>query len=146
MLDWLGRLLGGAAHRAEAGLLSLVHLALAGLASVIEFVFKDVSREWTRFIHSGEQFAKSVLAHVHQVYAWLHRVITYDIPHFAHTAWWWVTHPGDLSKILGWHLVAWLEDHAWDVAHWLGGFVTSLIVRNARRVVQVAEHIIAAVL
>lgn len=146
MLGWIERLLGAAGRGISAGILSLLHLGLSGIASVIEFVFGDVTRAWTNLVHTGRDFADSVIRHAEELYRWINRIITYYIPRFAYTAWWWVTHPDSLVQVLGWYIVSWLESKADQVAYYLGGFLLSLMLRNMRDVARLAERIISAVL
>lgn len=65
---------------------------------------------------------------------------------WGYTAWWWVTHLPSLAEALVFHLAAAIERHAWELARLLGTFLTALVVRNARRLAQLAEQILAAVL
>lgn len=65
---------------------------------------------------------------------------------WAYVAWWWITHPASLAERLVFHMAAAIERHAWALARLLGTFLTALVLHNARRVVQLAEQILAAVL
>lgn len=146
MLGWLERLFGSIGGRVDRAIAALIRAGLSGIAVAVEFVFTDVTRQWTDMVNDARDFATSLVVHAVQVWKTLHEILTYWIPHYAFTAWWWVTHPASLVSILGWHIVRWLEDHAWEAAHWLGGFVTALVLRNTRTVAHLAESIISAVL
>lgn len=146
MLRWLERLFGGIGGRVDRTIAALIRAGLSGIAAAVEFVFTDVTREWTQLVNDARGFARWTGEHARGIYNALHEILTYWIPRYAFTAWWWVTHPASLVSILGWHIVRWLEDNAWDVAHWLGGFVTAVILRNPRRVAHAVEQIIAAIL
>jgi hypothetical protein len=65
---------------------------------------------------------------------------------WAYVAWWWITHLDRLAEALVFHLAASIERHAWELAGLLGRFLTALVLHNARRLVQLAEQILAAVL
>lgn len=65
---------------------------------------------------------------------------------WAYVAWWWITHLPNLAEALVFHLAASIERHAWELAKLLGTFLTALVLHNARRIVQLAETILAAVL
>lgn len=65
---------------------------------------------------------------------------------WGYTAWWWITHPASLAESLVFHMAAAIERHAWELARLLGTFLTALVLRNARRLVQLAEQILAAVI
>lgn len=146
MLKWLERLFAGTAGRVDRAIAALIQAGLSGIATAVEFVFTDVTRQWTDLVNDAKDLAHWLGQHARGIYDTLREILTYWIPHFAFTAWWWVTHPSSLTQILGWHLVAWLEAHAWEVAHWLGGFVTSLVLRNPRRFAHAVEQIITAIL
>lgn len=65
---------------------------------------------------------------------------------WAYVAWWWITHLDRLAEALVFHLAASIERHAWELARLLGTFLTALVLHNARRLILLAEQIIAAVL
>ena len=65
---------------------------------------------------------------------------------WAYVAWWWVTHLDRLAEAMVFHLAASIERHAWQLARLLGTFLTALVLHNARRLVVLAEQILAAVL
>jgi hypothetical protein len=146
VLNWLRNLLDSAARGIGDGADKLARAAAAGIASVFAYVSGDVSDAWDTLERAAdglEQYLTEVLAeHTRE----LIRLFTYDIPHFAETAWWWVTHPAQLAEALGWHLVRWLEDNAWTAADYLGQFALALILRNVRRIAHLAEHVITAIL
>lgn len=72
--------------------------------------------------------------------------IWHDLTKWGYTAWWLVTHPDQLAELLIFHIVASLEAHAWQVARLLGTFTLALIRANLRRIAQLAEDVITAVL
>lgn len=65
---------------------------------------------------------------------------------WAYVAWWWITHLDSLAEKMVFHIAAAIERHAWALARLLGTFLTALVLHNARRVVALAETILAAVL
>lgn len=65
---------------------------------------------------------------------------------WGYTAWWWITHLESLAEAMIWHLAAAIERHAWQLGARMGQFVTALVLHNTRRLVQLAETILAAVL
>ena len=69
-----------------------------------------------------------------------------DLLKWGYTAWYYITHPDKLAPLLFDPLITLLEVNAWRVGQRLGQFTLALIVHNARRVAQVAEAIITAVL
>lgn len=62
------------------------------------------------------------------------------------TAWWWITHLDKLADAMIFHIAASLEKNAWQLADQLGQFVLALLLRNAKRVLQLLESIVSAVL
>lgn len=146
MLSWLERLFGSVGGRVDRAIAALLRAGLSGIAAAVEFVFTDVTREWTQLVNDAKGLAHWMDLHARGIYDVLREILTWWIPHYAFVGWWWVTHPSSFAQILGWHLIRWAEDNAWDVAHWLGGFVTAVILRNPRRVAHAVEQIIASIL
>jgi hypothetical protein len=146
MLGWLSGIIRKGVHLLGEGAGDLGSLALQGITAVVSFIFGDVGSAWDDMVtawHYLQQVGSALDGHV---VAALIRLITYDIPHYAMQAFWWVTHPAQLAETLGWHLVRFLEDNAWTAAGYLGKFILALILRNAGRVARLAEDIITAIL
>jgi len=138
LLYWVPRIFGwidAVYHRAISAVEHLARLAWG----------------WVRALESDVQ--RWILALYH--WAWQHVYLPLRayadwlwarIKAWAYVAYWWITHPAKLAELLLWPLVAALEAAAWDVARVLGTFTTALIVRNVRRVAQLIETVLAAVL
>ena len=146
MLSWLRDLWRGAEHLGEAALHGAGALATGALAAVLGVLTGNVFAAWQQLERALRYLETVGGSWVEDITSHLIRVITYDIPHFAMTAFWWVTHPDALAEALFWHLVRQLEDRAWQAAEYLGQFALALVTRNAGRLARLAEHIIAAVL
>jgi hypothetical protein len=146
VLRWLEHTIGGWVGHVADPIRHFVGDALGGLAALVAFVFSDVTRAWDDLLATGHDLELGAWLFGDQVYRKLAEIIRHYIPRFAFTAWWWVTHPASLTEILGWYLLAWLERQAWTAARYLGEFVAALITKNARRVAELAETILAAVL
>lgn len=146
MLRWLERIVSEIGGRIPGPVRSLIHIATGGLAALIDLVFGNVAGAWEELARAGEGLEHFLARHIDAVYGALRRIITYDIPHFAMTAWWWTTHPHQLADQLYWHIVYWLEQRAWSTAQYLGEFALALLMHNARRVLHLLEVIVAAVL
>lgn len=146
LVNWVKSLFAQGAAGVTAAVRSMISLAVGGLAAIIDTLTGNVTGAWTDLRdglhgswHATDAFEGSVARH-------LVRIITHDIPRYAYQSWWLLTHPRQLAKHLGWHLVRWLEDNAWSVAGHLGAFSVSLVARNPRRMAHVAEHIITSIL
>jgi hypothetical protein len=146
MLGWLRGIIAKGAGLLGQGLSDLGNLALEGVTSVISFIFGDVGSAWDDMTTAWHFLSTLGSRLLWDLTAGLWHVITYDIPHYAMTAWWWVNHPAQLADVLGWHLVRFLEERAWAVAEYLGEFILALLLRNVRRVALLAEHILTAIL
>lgn len=146
MIRWLEHLISGAGRAVASPISRLIGWAVGGLTAILDSIFGDVTTAWkdaTGAAHALEVMTDHFGA---GVFSALHRLITYDIPHFAMTAWWWITNPHQLASVLYWHVIYWLEQRAWDTGRYLGEFLTSLILHNMRRVAHLLEAILAAVL
>lgn len=146
MLGWLWRVITTPIRLLDQGAHDLASLALRGLAAVISYVFRDVTRAWSDFTHVWDAFASVTERWLGGIEAKLRLIIEHWLPRFAITAWWWVTHPDRLAEVLFWWIIRYLEKYAWQAAEHLGEFFTALWLRNLRRTLHLAETILAAVL
>lgn len=77
---------------------------------------------------------------------WAFITATYrDLLKWGWVAWWWITHLASLAEAMIFFIARAMEKYAWELAGMLGRFVVSLIVRNARKIAEVAESIVVAV-
>lgn len=146
MLSWLDRIWHGAEGLIGSGVHAAASLATRGIAAVLSWLTGNVSDAWTDLERAAGYEERELGGWIDDVTGHLWRIITYDIPHYAMTAYWWVTHPADLADVLTWHAVRFLEDHADQAAEYLGRFALALVLRNSRQLVHLAERIIEAVL
>jgi hypothetical protein len=146
LLRWLEHLVSSIGRHIPSPIRTLIHLATGGLAALVDLVFGNVDGAWEELAKAGQGLEHFISKHADAIYAALRRIITYDIPHFAMTAWWWTTHPHQLADQLYWHIVYWLEQRAWSTGQYLGEFALSLLMHNARRFIHALEVIVAAVL
>jgi hypothetical protein len=109
-------------------------------------VYHDVTSAWDDLLHTAEGIETGAWHLGRAVWRQFNRVLTYWVPHFAMTAWWWVTHPDQLALVLFWWTLHYLERFAWTAAQYLGEFALALVMRNLRRFLHLAEEILAAVL
>jgi hypothetical protein len=129
-------------HWALAALHKLKHWALAW----IDRLLKDLARLKTLAWHWIITLYHWAWAHIYVPLFNYARWLEKWLRKWGYTAWWYVTHPASLAALLFWPLVKLLEDNAWAAARVLGTFTLALATRNARRLAQLAEDIIAAVL
>lgn len=146
MLNWLRSFFGGIGGGVAAGVLNIVQGAVNAIAAVIDTVFGHVLAGWKELARWAETAAHLEDKMLAELFKHVWQIVTHDIPAWAWTAWWWVTHPDKLAAVLFWHLIRLLEDNAWIVAGILGKFVLALILRNARRVAGALEQIVTAIL
>lgn len=146
MLSWVKHVISSFFGGIDQGIRDFVDALLSGIAGVLDTLFSDVTRAWHDFTHSIALWATEAGRYLDAVYHQLERIITYDLPHFAYTAWWWVTHTAELAEVLFWHLLALLEKYAWTAARYLGAFFLALIWHNLDEFVAVIEYVIDAVL
>lgn len=146
MLNWLLGTIGGWFSSVGSAVYNFVKTLLAGITGVLDLIFGRVGSAWDELVNSARSVESMIHSYASSVWNVLDRILTYYIPTFAMTAWWWVTNPDALAQVLLWHLVKWLEVWAWSVAQYLGEFILALLVRNLRRVALLVETILAAVL
>lgn len=146
MLNWIRQFFGNPLGTLDSTVRAVVQAVVSGLAGVIDTVFGRVTGAWGDLERAVEAGALAADHWALAVFRQLHQIITYDIPVFARTAWWWVTHPGQLARMMFWDLLRLLENNAWTAAHYLGTFAVSLILRNPRRIARAAEAVLAAIL
>lgn len=146
MLNWLRGIISGIGGAVSSGISDAVSAVISALAAVVDFVFKDVLDAWTGLAKAWHDFDVLTGAWIPEVVRLFTRILTYDIPHFAYTAWWWTTHPDQLASVLYWYLIGYLEERAWATAGYLGEFITALIARNLRRVALLIEDILHAII
>jgi hypothetical protein len=145
-ISWIGGVVGRAGRAVASGVSDLVHTAVGGLISLLGSLFGNVSGAWDELTtaaagleHAAETFGRGC-------WRQFDVILHHWIPKYAFTAWWWVTHPEQLSDALFWHLVRWLERRAFTAARYLGGFAAALLIHNLRQVLALIEDVIAAVL
>lgn len=68
------------------------------------------------------------------------------LTHAGATMWHYFTHLADFAEVLFWHILASLENHAWDAGKYLGRFFMSLFFHNAVRFASLIEDIVDAIL
>lgn len=146
MPGWLENILDLAEKLLPAPISHVISGTIGGILSVLNAVTGNVTGAWHELaiafdaLRAGHFELLTTLENV------LASIIGHWIPHYAITAWWWVTHPDQLAQQLSLYTVKWLEQQAWTIAPYLGRFVLALIVRNVRRWLPVVEHIITAIL
>jgi hypothetical protein len=135
---WIPRLI----HDLAAAALALWHginwvwsHAVALINDLRKLAWKWINDLWHLVLRDVWAPLKAFADHLY------HLILTW-----AYVAWWWITHLPSLAEAMIFHLAASLERHAWELARLLGGFLTALVLHNVRRVVQLAETILAAVL
>lgn len=146
MLNWARSLLGSAASAGLGALRSLLDAAIAGITSVLDTVFGNVFSAWHDLARAAEIAAIATGHYTEWTYDHLRHLVGHDIPVYAQTAFWWVTHPEQLARVLFWHLVRMAEDNAFTVARYLGSFAISLAWHHADELAKTAEDIIDAIL
>lgn len=146
MLSWLVNTVGGWLGSVGSAVVNFVRSVVGGVVGLLDFIFGRVGSAWDDLVTAVKTLAGVVHEYTVSVWQVLHRIMTYYIPVFAMTAWWWVTNPDALAQVLLWHLLKWLEAWAWTVAQYLGEFILALLVRNLRRIALLVETIVAAVL
>lgn len=146
MPDWLRAAIDAAERLVPSPVLDVISFTAAALGAIFGSLTGNVSDAWHELA-----VAFDVLRGVH--FDWsgdllgvLERIILHWIPRYAITAWWWLTHPLELGRILVLYVVHWLEQEAWTIAPYLGKFTLALIVRNIRRILPLVEAIVTAVL
>lgn len=146
MLNWLFHTLPRIIAGIPSAVVNFINTVVGGVAGLLDIIFGHVGRAWDDLATAVGDFAADVRTYVSSVWNELDKIITYYIPHFAMTAWWWVTHPDALAQLLFWYVIKWLEYYAWTAAKYLGEFILALIVRNLRRILLLAETIVTAIL
>ena len=146
MVNWLRSIWGFITGGVTAAVQAFVHALISGIAIVLDFIFGNVKGAWGELVTAARDLASG--AHVLSSAVWnqLDKIITYYIPFYAYTAWWWVTNLDSLALVLLWHLLKWLEHYAWTAAQYLGEFTLALILRNLRRLALLVETIVTAVI
>lgn len=146
MVNWLKGIWSTITGGVSSVIQAFVHALVNGIALVLDFIFGNVKGAWVSLVDAYHDIVTGVHTFVSAVWNELNLIITYYIPTYAFTAWWWVTHLDDLALVLLWHVLKWLEHYAWTAALYLGEFILALIVRNIRRIMLLAETIVTAVL
>lgn len=120
-------------------------------------VWKGIRYAWAtavRLFNDAIGFAERI---VDDVIGWVQRdvwkplrdladLLWRDLLKWGWTAWWWITHPADLAKMLLAYLIKAAEDAFWSVATPAGTFALRLVLANARRFAILIEDIVRAVL
>lgn len=146
MFDWLTRTAGRYWHDVTSSVSGFVHTVVGGIASLLSSLFGNVSRAWDDMVHGARDLEVSALAFAASCWMKFSEITDHFIPDWAYKAWWWVTHPEALAAMLLWHLVAALERNAFAAAQYLGEFALHLVLRSLRRLLHLAEAVLAAVL
>jgi hypothetical protein len=146
VLDWLRRTVSGLWGGITDAVKDFVHTIVGGLMGALGFLFHDVTAKWSELVQAAEELEAGAWMLGRSLWHQLARIVTYDIPHYAMTAWWWVTHQDQLASVLFWWILRYLEERAWTAAQYLGEFFTALALRNLRRFLHLMETILVAVL
>lgn len=146
MLSWLTRILQIIAGGLGSAVLNAITTLFGGLVSLLSGLFGNVKGAWAILADAGRLLEDAARAFGEAVWDRLDAVITHLIPRYAMTAWWWVTHPDRLAEVLAWWVVHWLERNAWTAARYLGEFTLALLRHELRRVADLAETVLAAIL
>lgn len=146
MLDWLHRFLRWAGHLIPEPIRHAFDTIGGAIAGLFGTITNDVYDAWTTFTASVWAWADAAADFAEETWRSLNQVIGHLIPHYAMTAFWWITHPAQLADVLFWHLLRYLEERAWTAARYLGRFVLALLTHHVRRITALAEEIIAAIL
>lgn len=146
MFDFLVRAWRDALHLGEDAVAKAGALTTGLIATVLSALTRSVAAAWSTFARVTEDWALTAATWIASVTSLLARIVTFDIPHYAMTAWWWVTHPEQLAEQISWWVVRFLEVNAWTAARYLGEFMTALLLAQLRTFVRVVELILEAVL
>lgn len=146
MINWLRSIWQDITGGVSAAIQAFVNAIVSGICWVLDFIFGNVKGAWSGLAGAWKDSVGAIKSQGEALYDALAKVFGYYIPTFAMTAWWWVTHPGDLALVMFWWTVHWLEHFAWDAGHYLGEFTLALLLRNIQRVALMVETIVAAVL
>jgi hypothetical protein len=146
VLGWLRRIVGFGWSGVTDAIKAFVHTVVGGIAGVVSLVFHAVTGAWDELTSAAAELENGAHQLGRSLWHKLSEIVGYWIPHFAFTAWWWVTHPDQLARTLLWYLVAALEREAWTAGQYLGEFGLALFTRNLRRFLHVLEHVFTAVL
>jgi hypothetical protein len=73
------------------------------------------------------------------------RQLRADLQKWGYTAWWYITHPDALAKLLLTALIAAAESAIWQISGPVLTFATKLILANIRRIAILAEDVFTSV-
>jgi hypothetical protein len=146
VFDWLAKLAGSAWHGVSGEITGLLGGIFGALSHLLGSLTGRVSAAWDFMVHGARDLELSVGAFGASVWEKFDQVIHHMIPNWAWKAWWYITHPGALAKLLLWPLLGELESVAFTAAGYLGEFAVHLVMRNLRKLLHLAEAILAAVL
>lgn len=146
MLNWLSGIWGSITGGISSAIQNFVRILISGICTVLDFIFGNVGKAWDDVVNAAHDFETA--AHTFGSAAWnqFDKILTYYIPTFAMTAWWWVTNLDSLAQVMLWHILKWLEYYAWPAAQFLGEFTLALILKNLRQVALMIETIITAII
>lgn len=148
------------AKQVSIGFGKLWHFWLPHLVSQIKDKFdaawhfiNNVWHEAVKLFHTALQVIDTAITNVRR---WIINDIWKPLTHDIAQAWDWITgkgetiwhyltHPGDLVKLIWDALIANLEAEAWSIGGKLGTFFLALVVHNLPRFVSLVEDILNAV-
>jgi hypothetical protein len=117
-----------------------------GIAHVAALAFYWVERLTADVVHWLTSLRRWIVREIWNPLVARAEQIWDDLVKWGYTAWWYITHPADLAKLLLWPLAKAVEDNSWSLGGILGTFGLTLVLRNARRFAQLVEHIMTAIL
>lgn len=146
MPSWLEHILQAAEKLIPAPIRDVLTASISGILSVLDGLTGNVTGAWHELAVAFDALRAGhfeLLTALENVFM---SIIGHWIPHYAITAWWWVTHPDQLAEQLVFYVVKWLEREAWTIAPYLGKFLLALVVKNVPRLLPLIESIVAAIL
>lgn len=146
MFGWLKRFLDDAEHLLPQPVRDALSWTAQAIGGILALVTGNVTGAWHDFTAVWDALRSGTADFAHELLKQLEAVIVHWLPRYAITAWWWVTHPLELARVLTLYVVHQLEERAWQIAPYLGRFLLALLVHNAARVARLTEAIVAAVL
>jgi hypothetical protein len=146
VFDWLAKLAGSAWHGVTSEISGLLGGLFTALSHLLGSLTGRVSAAWDYLVHGAHDLELAVGQFGAAVWQKFDEVLHHWIPNWAWKAWWYISHPGALAHLLFWWLVHELEGQAFAVVQYLGEFTVHLVMRNLRKLLHLAEAILAAAL